>query len=413
MRTIILGLLFTGLLAAQFGSSPVRAVSTAPSGACGNNTAQLVAPGGLFFTCQNGFWTQLSGAGGGLPSTQPNQVIAGPASGSSPATAAPRALVVNDIPGGLPYDALNAAAAAQSAATAAFTGDVGKSASSFATVVNGLKGVPFCTGFTPTNGQSLQYSTALSPNPCYTAAAGGNLTQISIGAISAVPACNSSTFLFFPNNSFYTSVVGDGSNCHYYITGMERFPVVAASWAWSNQNGNTETTNGASTLTILDTGTTVQWSGKTLNLPHASPYTYTGFMYPLAAAQSTQTMGFWITDGTKQIHVEAITSTASGCTVRVEHIASSTDGGTGFANSSVLPNGACTGAIELGLRIADSGSALSYYYSLDRGVSWVQIGSTESSTGFLTATKIGYGGVSVTSGTESRLSMLVTSAQFQ
>jgi hypothetical protein len=36
--------------------------------------------------------------------------------------------------------------------------------------VVGLKGVPFCTGFTPTTGQALEYTTASSPNPCYTAA---------------------------------------------------------------------------------------------------------------------------------------------------------------------------------------------------------------------------------------------------
>ena len=36
--------------------------------------------------------------------------------------------------------------------------------------VGALDGVPLCTGFTPTNGEALMYSTALSPNPCYTAA---------------------------------------------------------------------------------------------------------------------------------------------------------------------------------------------------------------------------------------------------
>lgn len=35
---------------------------------------------------------------------------------------------------------------------------------------NQLNSVPFCTGFTPTNGQNLQYTTGGSPNPCYTAA---------------------------------------------------------------------------------------------------------------------------------------------------------------------------------------------------------------------------------------------------
>ena len=35
---------------------------------------------------------------------------------------------------------------------------------------NTIDGVSFCTGFTPTNGQYLQYTTASSPNPCWTAA---------------------------------------------------------------------------------------------------------------------------------------------------------------------------------------------------------------------------------------------------
>ena len=38
-----------------------------------------------------------------------------------------------------------------------------------ATVV-GLETVPFCSGYTPTNGQFVQYTTGGSPNPCYTAA---------------------------------------------------------------------------------------------------------------------------------------------------------------------------------------------------------------------------------------------------
>jgi hypothetical protein len=46
--------------------------------------------------------------------------------------------------------------------------DAGTGSCASATVV-GLESVPFCTGFTPTNGQFLQYTTASSPNPCYTA----------------------------------------------------------------------------------------------------------------------------------------------------------------------------------------------------------------------------------------------------
>jgi len=49
-----------------------------------------------------------------------------------------------------------------------------------------LNGVPFCTGFSPTNGQVVQYTTASSPNPCYTAAAagGGSFTALSGDATS-------------------------------------------------------------------------------------------------------------------------------------------------------------------------------------------------------------------------------------
>ena len=35
--------------------------------------------------------------------------------------------------------------------------------------VAGLEAVPFCTGFTPTNGQAVEYTTGSSPNPCWAA----------------------------------------------------------------------------------------------------------------------------------------------------------------------------------------------------------------------------------------------------
>ena len=60
----------------------------------------------------------------------------------------------------------------------ALTGDASSTSTGGATTVLGLKGVPFCTGFTPTNGQAVEYTTASSPNPCYTAAAGGGITAL-------------------------------------------------------------------------------------------------------------------------------------------------------------------------------------------------------------------------------------------
>lgn len=66
--------------------------------------------------------------------------------------------------------------------TGSLAGDITGTQS--ATVVAGINTVPLCSGFTPTNGQVLQYTTALSPNPCYTAVAatsGGTITGVSGG----------------------------------------------------------------------------------------------------------------------------------------------------------------------------------------------------------------------------------------
>lgn len=70
----------------------------------------------------------------------------------------------------------------------ALTGDASSTATGGATTVLGINGVPLCTGFTPTNGQNLQYTTASTPNPCYTAAtAVGGVIKPLDNPIDAVP----------------------------------------------------------------------------------------------------------------------------------------------------------------------------------------------------------------------------------
>ncbi len=56
--------------------------------------------------------------------------------------------------------------------------------------VIGINSVPLCTGFTPTNGQNLQYTTGGTPNPCYTAASSvtgiaGGFSVMFLGANAA------------------------------------------------------------------------------------------------------------------------------------------------------------------------------------------------------------------------------------
>ena len=60
--------------------------------------------------------------------------------------------------------------------TTCITGDVtaGSGSGCLSATVVGLESVPFCAGYTPTNGQFVQYTTGGSPNPCYSAAAGGS-----------------------------------------------------------------------------------------------------------------------------------------------------------------------------------------------------------------------------------------------
>jgi hypothetical protein len=59
---------------------------------------------------------------------------------------------------------------------AELSGDATTSGSNVVTV-KGVNGVPLCTGFAPTTGQALEYTTASSPNPCYTAATPGGSTR--------------------------------------------------------------------------------------------------------------------------------------------------------------------------------------------------------------------------------------------
>ena len=79
------------------------------------------------------------------------------------------------------------------------TGDVAAGSGSGCTTatVQGIETVPFCSGYTPTNGQFVQYTTGGSPNPCYSAATasggGGGLTLVEEHSASNSAALNFTT----------------------------------------------------------------------------------------------------------------------------------------------------------------------------------------------------------------------------
>jgi hypothetical protein len=76
-----------------------------------------------------------------------------------------------------------------------FTAAGDLSGSSSSQEVVGVNSVPLCTGFTPTNSQVLTYTTASSPNPCWTAAAGGGggVTPATLTIATGTQAANSCT----------------------------------------------------------------------------------------------------------------------------------------------------------------------------------------------------------------------------
>lgn len=90
---------------------------------------------------------------------------------------------------------------------------------------NQLNSVPFCTGFTPTNGQNLQYTTASSPNPCYTAATGSSgstLPYISAnaygGTSSSQSQITSSTMTVTSGDTVFGLCRGGGSSVTITMT---------------------------------------------------------------------------------------------------------------------------------------------------------------------------------------------------
>jgi hypothetical protein len=118
-------------------------------------------------------------AGGDLSGTSTSQEVVGIhsvplCSGFTPTTGQILAYTTSSSP--------NPCWTAQNAPSGSFSAGGDLTGSSSSQQVVGINSVPLCSGFTPTAGQNLQYTTSSSPNPCWTAAAGGGgsgaLTQI-------------------------------------------------------------------------------------------------------------------------------------------------------------------------------------------------------------------------------------------
>ena len=168
---------------------------------------------------------------------------------------------------------------------------------------NELNGVPFCTGFTPTTGQNLQYTTASSPNPCYTAATAGGSgawTQIQSQTISGTP--SSLTFTSIPGtyNSLQLRCLmaataglvnanltfnGDTTSGHYWWTSLYVDPGTTPAKGGSSSDtkigGPEVNVSPDASQAIFDiTGYALTSVNKAVQIGNASPYsagsTFTG-----------------------------------------------------------------------------------------------------------------------------------------
>ena len=167
--------------------------TTAPTGACSPNGAWEFTKDGAITRCFSGTWTAFGG--GGTPGGSSGDIQVNNSGSFGAATSPQMVTALNATPSTtldpalLPKATTSAYGAVEpDGVTTAVSGGklvaIGLALSGAAggdlsgtypnPGVAKLAGVPFCTGFTPTNGQNLQYTTASSPNPCYTAATGGS-----------------------------------------------------------------------------------------------------------------------------------------------------------------------------------------------------------------------------------------------
>jgi hypothetical protein len=158
----------------------------APSGSCTGHTGQYeMTNDGAITYCpaSTHTWTSYGGsftAAGDLSGSSSSQEVVGLESVPFCTSYSPiNGDFVEYTTGGTPSPCYGPATAPSGSFSAG--GDLSGSSSSQQVV--GINSVPLCTGFTPTNGQNLQYTTGLSPNPCYTAVTpsggGGAWTNIS------------------------------------------------------------------------------------------------------------------------------------------------------------------------------------------------------------------------------------------
>ena len=137
----------------------------------------------------------------------------------------------------------------------ALTGDLASAGGTLSVAVVGINSVALCTGFSPVNGQTVEYTTGSSPNPCWGAASivgGGNMSTSGTPAIHQVGV--------FASGTTMEGVAGPaGAGVPFLSGGTGVDPAFAAlnlaggsaivNGLLPGANGGTGVNNGTSTLT--------------------------------------------------------------------------------------------------------------------------------------------------------------------
>lgn len=283
------------------------------------------------------------------------------------------------------YQAINAP-------SGSFTAGGDLSGTSSSQQVVGLESVPFCSGYAPTAGQIIVYTTGGSPSPCYTAqaapsgsfSAGGDLSGTSssqhVVGINSVPLCTGFTPTAGQSLQYTTS--SSPNPCWTAATpsglyaGLIHVPTVVGTGmttAW-NQGGSYSSGNVATGIQIADTGTTGRYEGILATYP-ASPFTLT----ELWSLPPRSLSNFW-TIGT----VIAASPTGANLTFRVAMNSSfGADAyswtGPGVSSTLILSLVGLNQGAPLWTQLVDNGTTVTYQVSSD-GVNWLTIGSITKST---------------------------------
>lgn len=195
--------------------------------------------------------------------------------------------------------------------------------------VIGLKTVPFCTGFTPSNGEYLEYTTASSPNPCYTAAVviGSGVTLETNGTSNSLQ-----SVLNLMNAAAFNGLTLSFSN----PSGGNVQPAF----------GGTLNNSGLSNSAVTIAGASISLGGSTSSFPSPGAI---GGTTPAAGTFTTLTAtGNTALDGTVTANALSTTGTVAGsvCATSAGLILYQASGNcySGTANLAVQVNGAAIGS---------------------------------------------------------------------